>query len=227
MLASAGMPAQPNVADPSVMFSYDQKLNVKLPMDLTFTDEAGNDVQFGSFFGKRPVVFAMIQYRCPMLCNEVLSGLTRCLAEMPGKAGEDYEVVVVSMDPREKSLPQLARDKKAAYIDEYLTIYQQHLLKVPGARSLTEDGQKELRDSLQASWHFLSGDAGEIDKLAVNVGFKYAYNPNADRYAHPSGVVVVTPEGVNSRYFDNISYESAADEGGPSIRLAATKSDGL
>ena len=64
--------AQPNVADPAVMFSYEQKLNAQLPLDVKLTDEAGNEVTLGTFFGKRPVIFAMVQYRCPKLCNEVL-----------------------------------------------------------------------------------------------------------------------------------------------------------
>ncbi len=198
---------QPNLAAPAAMFSYDQKLNEHLPLDSSFTDESGNDVQFGDFFGKRPVVLALVQYRCPQLCNEVLNGLTECLARMPGKPGEDYEVVVVSFDHREKAMLQLGRDKKASYISEYLRIYQQKQVEVPGGRPLTEGDEKSLRASLNASWHFLTGDIKEIEKLATTVGFRFAYNPQADRYAHPSGAVVLTPKGVISRYFYGILFK--------------------
>jgi protein SCO1/2 len=206
LLLASSAAAQPNVADPAVMFSYEQKLNAPLPLDVKLTDEAGNEVTLGSFFGKRPVIFAMIQYRCPKLCNQVLSGLTQCAAEMSAKAGADYEVVVVSIDHREKAMPQLARDKKAAYIDEYLRIYQKKQVGVADGRPLTDAAERDLRASLHASWHFLTADLGEIERLAVGVGFRYSYNPQADRYAHPSGVVVVTAKGINSRYLDGILF---------------------
>jgi protein SCO1 len=199
--------AQPNVQAPAAMYSYDQKLTEQVPLDLTFADESGQDVTLESFFGKRPVVLALVQYRCPQLCNEVLNGLTSCLAEIPGKPGEDYEVVVVSFDYREKGMPQLASAKKASYIDEYLRVYEQNQKKIPGGRALTEAGEKALRERLNASWHFLAGDIPQIERLTVTVGFRFDYNRQGDRFAHPSGVLVLTPRGVISRYFYGIQYD--------------------
>ena len=58
---------------------FDQKLGARLPLDLRFRDEAGREVRLGDYFGRRPVILALVYYRCPLLCNQVLNGLTRSL----------------------------------------------------------------------------------------------------------------------------------------------------
>src|SRR6201993_4314884 len=57
-----------------------QHLNQQLPLNLTFTDDAGKQVQLGDYFGpgaaaKRPAILALVYYQCPMLCSEELTGL--------------------------------------------------------------------------------------------------------------------------------------------------------
>jgi protein SCO1/2 len=181
LLGSApGALAQLNVPPPEAAFSYDQMLNQQIPLDLLFRDEAGHEVRLGDAFGKRPVVLALVQFRCRMLCTQVLNGLLETLRGMPGDAGDQFEVVVVSFDPREK--PDLARDKKAAYVEAY-------------GREHTAKG-----------WHFLTGEQEAITALTETVGFRYAYNPQGDVFAHPSGLVVSTPEGKPSKYFYGIKY---------------------
>src|SRR6056297_3365384 len=59
---------------------FDQRLGEDVPLDLTFTDEAGEEVRLGKFFGSdKPVVLALVYYECPMLCDMILSGLTTSL----------------------------------------------------------------------------------------------------------------------------------------------------
>jgi len=183
LLAAATARAQPSVDGPNGQFSYDQRLNVPVPPDLPFRDEAGRDVRLGDYFGKRPVVLVLAQYRCPMLCNQVLNGLNEALRGVPEDAGERYDVMVVSFDAREK--PDLAAAKKASYVADYGR---------PGA---------------ERGFHFLTGDQPAIDLLTDTVGFRYAYSKPNDRFAHPTGVLVLTPSGKISRYFYGISYPSA------------------
>jgi protein SCO1/2 len=172
--------AQPSVYSPEATFSYDQRLGTPIPPELVFQDEQGRDVRLGDFLGKHPVILVLAQYRCPMLCNQVLNGLVDCLRGLPASAGADFEVVVVSFDPREK--PELAAAKKATYAADYGR---------PGA---------------EAGWHFLTGPQGSIDTLTLAVGFQYAYSQQQDRFAHPSGVVILTPEGKVSAYLYGILY---------------------
>jgi protein SCO1/2 len=158
----------------------DQKLDSKLPLDAHFRDEAGRDVRLGDYFGKRPVVMALAYYDCPMLCTQILNGMVRSLKTLTFEPGQEYDVLVVSFDPRER--PPLAARKKESYLREF--------------------GRPET----SASWHFLTGDMKPIKDLTSAVGFRYVYDVHTSQYAHASAIYVVTPDGRMSRYFYGIEF---------------------
>jgi protein SCO1 len=158
----------------------DQKIGQQVPPELTFRDEAGRDVRLGDFFGRRPVVLALAYYNCPMLCTQVLNGITGTLRTLDFEPGRDYEVVVVSIDPREG--PRLAGQKKATYVDHF------------------------GRPGTAAGWHFLTGRDESIRALADAVGFRYKYDPNIDQFAHVAVFEILTPSGVVSKYFYGIEF---------------------
>ena len=161
----------------------EQKLGEQLPLDAEFKDENGNAVKLGSYFGKgRPVILALVYYECPMLCNEVLNGLTGSLRGMSFDAGKEFDVLAVSFDARENDKTELVRNKKEAYLKRY-------------ERPDTANG-----------WHFLTGTQSEIDKLTKAVGFNYAWDAKSEQFAHAGGVIVITPEGKVARYFYGIDY---------------------
>lgn len=160
--------------------SFEQRLGTQVPDDITFTDETGATVRLGDYFGARPVILALVYYECPMLCTQVLSGLTGGLKGLSFDAGTQFDVVVVSIDPGEG--PGLAAAKKAAYVDRYGR---------PGTAS---------------AWHFLTGRKTEIDRLASTVGFSYSYDATTDQYAHAAGITVLTPDGKIARYFYGIDF---------------------
>ena len=68
-------------------------------------------------FGKRPVVLALVYYDCPMLCTQILNGLVRSLKVISFKPGQEFDVVAISFDAREK--PEQARAKKTVYMRDY------------------------------------------------------------------------------------------------------------
>lgn len=158
----------------------DQKLDTQVPLDLEFVDEDARPVTLGRYFGRRPVVLALVYYECPMLCTQVLNGLVSALDVLSFDAGRDFEVVAVSFDPGET--PGLARGKKAAYLERY-------------GRPGTESG-----------WHFLTGRQESIARLTDAVGFRYAYDERTDQFAHAAAIMVLTPDGRVSRYFYGIEY---------------------
>jgi len=160
----------------------DQHLNQSLPLDLHFRDEAGKDVRLGDYFGKRPVILSLVYYRCPMLCGEVLNGLTSSLNIVNFDLGRDYDIVTVSIDPRET--PDVAAKMKAVYLRRY---------------------NKHTPEAEQG-WHFLTGAQDQISQLAKAVGFRYVYDPRIDQYAHASGIQLVTPDGRLSQYYYGIEY---------------------
>jgi len=158
----------------------DQKIGQQLPLDLTFRDEDGRDVKLGQFFGTRPVVLALAYYECPMLCTQVLNGMTGALKTLSFDAGQDFDVVVVSIDPKDNF--RLAANKKQAYVAQY-------------GRPQTSGG-----------WHFLTGTEASIAPLAEAIGFRYAYDPNIKQYAHGAAIYVATPKGVVARYLLGIDF---------------------
>ena len=95
----------------------DQHLNEQLPLNLHFRDEAGKEVTLGDYFNKRPVILSLVYYRCPMLCGEVLNGLTSSLNVVNFDLGRDFEVVSVSIDPHET--PDDAAKMKEVYLRRY------------------------------------------------------------------------------------------------------------
>jgi protein SCO1/2 len=172
--------AQQPVAGLTDRVAFDQNLGAKLPLALRFRDEQGNERPLGDYLGRRPLILALVYYRCPLLCNQVLNGLTRTLKALRGSAGSDFDVLAVSINPEET--PELAGQKKQAYLERYGR---------PGA---------------QRGWHFLIGDESAITALCRVAGFRYSFNPETKLYAHAAGIMVLTPDGRIARYFYGIDY---------------------
>ena len=128
----------------------------------------------------KPVLLTLGYYHCPMLCNQVLNGLTSALDVVSFDIGKEFDVVTVSFDPRETS--QLAGSKKETYIQWY---------KRAGAAE---------------GWHFLTGDRASIEKLTDAVGFHYKFDQSTDQFIHASGIMIATPQGKLARYFYGIEY---------------------
>lgn len=159
---------------------FDQNLNQMLPLDVEFTDEHGRAVRIGDYFGKRPVVLAFVYYGCPMLCLQSLSSLGATLGVLSENPGEDFEVVSVSIDPRET--PALALEKKAHYVE------------------------RSGKPSIAQGWHYLTGTEANIQRLTKAAGFRYVWDESLQQYAHPAGIVIATPQGKLARYLFGIDY---------------------
>ena len=162
----------------------EQHLNTQLPLNLTFTDDAGRQVALGSYFGSKPAILALVYYQCPMLCSEELNGLVSALEMVRFVPGKDFNIVVVSIDPSEGT--DLAAAKKRSYVKRY-------------GRPETADG-----------WHFLTGTQPNIDALTKAVGFGYVKIPGPDgkltQFAHASSIQIVTPQGKLAQYYMGVEY---------------------
>lgn len=159
---------------------FDQNIDQHVPLDTPFMDESGRAVELGDYFGTRPVVMVFAYYDCPMLCTMVINALASALDVLSLEPGKDFEIVTVSFDPHDT--PATAAAKKAAYIARY---------KKPGAA---------------AAWHFLTGDQPSIDLLTKAAGFRYVWDKETKQFAHPTGVMVLTPDGRLARYLFGIEY---------------------
>jgi protein SCO1/2 len=159
---------------------FDQNIGQTIPLDVPFKDEAGRTVRIGDYFGKRPVVLLFAYYDCPMLCTQVINGLASALGVLSLDPGHDFEIVTVSFDPRDT--PAAATAKKATYIERY-----------------HKAGAAE-------AWHFLTGEQTSITRLTKAAGFRYVWDKETNQFAHPTGVIVVTPDGRLARYLFGIEY---------------------
>lgn len=157
-----------------------QKLDQPVPLDLELRDEAGKAVRLGEFFGDKPVLLTLAYARCPMLCPMVLDGLVRSLRPLSWDVGKEFQMVTVSIDPRET--PEQAAAKKAKLVADY-------------GRSGAADG-----------WHFLVGDEAAVRRLTEAVGFRYTYDAANDQYAHAAVLMALTPKGKLSRYLYGIDF---------------------
>lgn len=184
----------PRKYDPSVTTSnglppalkeigIEQRLGEQLPLDAEFRDETGKLIKLGDLFGKgRPVVIAFVYYECPMLCSQVLNGLTGSLKGISFNAGKEFDVIAVSFDAAEFERSDLAAAKKAGYMERY-------------GRPGTETG-----------WHFLTGSEESVKAITEAAGFSFKWDEESKQFAHSAAIMVATPEGKLSRYFYGIDY---------------------
>lgn len=159
-------------------------LDQDVPLDLAFKDETGKSVTLGDYFhDDKPVIVTLVYFECPMLCTQVLNGFVRSLKPLGLEPSKDFEIVTVSINPRET--PELAAAKKESY------------LKALG------------RPQAAAGWHFLTtSDDATIHKLADSIGYHYFYDEEIKEYAHPGVLTILTPKARISRYFSDVEFSA-------------------
>jgi protein SCO1/2 len=176
-------PGKPSSLKPDQLqnVSFKQHLDEMLPLDAAFKDEYGRPVTLGKYFdGKKPVVLAFVYFTCPMLCTQIMNGISSTARALPFTTGQDYDVVLISFDPRDT--PAAALEKKQSQMKYWQT------------------------EKNSGGWHFLTGDEAAIKRVTQAAGFSYEFDKVTGQYAHVSGVLVATPEGRLARYFYGVEY---------------------
>jgi protein SCO1/2 len=159
---------------------FDQHIGRRLPLDTPVRAEDGRTVPLSAYFGARPVVLVFSYYSCPMLCSLVINGLASAVGVLSLEPGRDFEVVTISFDPHDTAATAAA--KKAAYLERY-----RHADAAAGS-------------------HFLTADPPSIERLTKAAGFRYVWDASTQQFAHPTGIIVVTPDGRLARYLFGIDY---------------------
>lgn len=161
-----------------------ENLGGKLTLSLPVVDEDGNTRQLSEYFHPgRPVIFSLIYYSCPGLCNFHMNGVVEALKGVDWNPGDKFEVVALSFDPKEG--PELAAAKKANYVNLY-----------------------ERPDAGRKGLHFLTASQATIDQLTKDVGFKYRWDEASQEWAHASAAVLISPEGKITRYLHGIMFDA-------------------
>ncbi|MGH7202128.1 MAG: SCO family protein [Planctomycetaceae bacterium] len=171
---------QRNVEDLRRAARFEQKLNDRVPLDLTFRNTNGQTVRLGDSLDGKPVILNLVYFRCPRLCHLTMDGLVRTLRTMSLDVGKDFRVLTISFDPREDV--ETARRARNTILKRY------------------------GRDAAADGWQFLTGEQPQIAALTDAVGFNYAYDPARDQYAHAAGIIILTPDGRIARYLTGFEF---------------------
>jgi protein SCO1 len=148
----------------------EDKVGEFIPKELLFKDDSGKTVKLESYLKPGKTVVMTLNYSdCPGLCIAQLENLVETLRRMDGQGlGENYEIVTVSIDPREDT------DKASRTKAKYTTL---------------------LRDTeAEANWHFLVGKQPEITALAKSLGYYYTYDKENNRFNHPAVLYFISAE---------------------------------
>lgn len=160
----------------------DDKSGDQLPLDLRFRDENGKVIALSDIFtGERPVLVSLNYSDCPMLCGLQLNGLVDSLKQLKWTAGEEFEVISLSVDPTEST--DRAKQTEQRYLKDY------------------------GRAGAAKGWRFLTGSQRNIKAFANAIGFRYKYVPDTGEYSHSAAEMVITPDGVISRYLYGVMYD--------------------
>jgi len=186
-MALAARAASPSAAAPE----FEQRIGQALPLDTVFFDEHGTARPLRSFFGKVPVVLYFDYFRCPQLCSVVADGTLDVLRRLEATVGRDYSVISISIDPTDTVTMAAVQQQQA--VGRY------------------------GRTGTAAGWHTLTGGETAIRAVAAAAGFHFTYDPRSRLYAHPSGMIIVTPTGIVSRYFLGVDFP------GPGVATALTR----
>jgi protein SCO1/2 len=175
-----------------------EKLGQTVPLDAEFYDENGNLVQLKSVITK-PAIVMFVYYRCPGICNPLMTEVAKIVQKMDLELGKDYQIVTISFDPEEK--PELAADKK----DNYLSLIK---------RKVDPNG-----------WRFFTGDSVNIHRMTDAAGF--FYKKENGTWVHAGVLIAVSPNGKIARYLYGIQHlpldvklalmEAAEGRTGPTI----------
>lgn len=160
--------------------TFNQKIGTRLPREAMFRDEMGEQRALGDFFTSRPVILVLGYYECPMLCQHMNAGLLNVLRALEFDVGDRFDVLHVSIDPEEN--PSIALAKKRNFLSRY------------------------QRQGSESAWHLLTGSESAIRSVTDAVGFDYRYDAASGEYAHPSGLVILTPDARVSSYLFGIQF---------------------
>jgi protein SCO1/2 len=130
-----------------------------------------------------------------MNCNLILRGLVDSLREMPQNfsVGQQFHVVCLSFDHREHG--DLARAKKEVTLQEYGR---------PGA---------------EHGWRFLTGSKESIAQIMDAIGYRFEFDKAYKEYNHPSAIILLSPQGLTTRYFYGFKYDGEIPVQGDMIEL--------
>lgn len=158
---------------------FDQDLGAQVPMDGTFRDAQGKPVTLRDLADGKPILLVPGYFHCENLCGIVRVGVANAVRASGFTPGQQFNVVLVSIDPRDTPASALATQRNDAFAH-------------PGAHV--------------QQWHYLTGPEATSAALMRSIGFRYFYDSRNGQFDHAAGVVLLTPQGKVSQYLFGVKF---------------------
>ena len=179
MELSAKQPGLRAPGDLTTRVGFDQELGRQAPLHARFIDGNGATVDLAGLLQNRPTLVVPGYYACANLCGAVRAGVAHAIAKSGLTPGEQFNVVLVSIDPRET-----AQDARAAQRQDA----SNHPL------------------AYVTRWHYLTGSSSAREALMRAIGFRSWFDARNGQYAHPAGIVLLSPGGLVTQYFFGVQF---------------------
>ena len=164
------------VVNPEIEIGIVEKLEETLPLDLTFQNEQNETVTLGSLINKATIL-SFVYFDCPGMCSPLLDGIADVISKTDLTLGKDYDIITISFNTRDT--PEKAKAKKLNFI-------------------------QLIQENERKNWTYLTGELENIQKITEAAGFRY--KPTGFDFAHPSTIILVSPQGKITRYLYGISF---------------------
>jgi protein SCO1 len=155
----------------------DEKLGAQAALDALLKDEDGNEVTLRRLIDK-PTILTLNYFRCAGICTPLLNGLADTLSQVALEPDKDYRVITVSFDPGDT--PEVAHQKRINYL------------------------RQMKRPFPPTGWRFLTGSAQATRRVTDSVGFNFRAADSG--FVHAGAIIVLTPQGIVSRYIYGVSF---------------------
>ena len=163
-------------AEDDIDVGISENLGEFLPLELKFLDEQNDSVTLKQLINK-PTILSFVYFDCPGLCSPLLSGVSEVVSQTDMELGKDYEIITISFNT--KDTPEKANIKKKNF-------------------------KYKIGEEEQAHWHYLTGSEENIQTITKAVGYKF--KPQGVDFAHPSAIIMISPEGKITRYLYGLTY---------------------
>lgn len=181
ILVPASLVAEKNPAEMVKKVGLTPKIGSSIDLSLNFTDSSGESGPLSSFAKpSKSLMIVPVYYECPRLCGLLMTGIFDALKDVPLKAGLDFSLLFISIDPKEG--PNLAAERKLSRLN---------ILKSQGFNA--------------GDFKFLTGEAKQIQGVMEGIGFSYLPDGTKD-FSHSAMAVIISPEGKITHYFTGIEF---------------------
>jgi protein SCO1/2 len=163
----------------------------RLAPDLAFRDEAGRPVTLGQVQAGRSAAVVLADFTCAVLCGTAIGIAGTALQASGLVPGKDAVLLVLGIDPRDG--PAEAAAMRRADGDA-----------VPAGIGAA----------------FLTADGATLETVQEALAYRARHDAEADRYAHPLGVVILAPDGAVARVLPALDLDAGQ------LRLALVAAHG-